>query len=343
MPNRVCSSPSGGMNPRDRRVSFELLCEEVEALTNGVPSLLIDQQRLQEQLEVHREVDEKYMEWQEHCPNAIRSFEAIEAQITNKKLALFLDYDGTLTPIVRNPDQAFMSDEMRGTVREIARIYPTAIISGRGRDKVQSFVKLEELYYAGSHGLDIKPPKRSIHELPDVTSHQPAARFEPLINSVYDRLCEAVKDIKGSHVEHNKFCLSVHFRNCAKEAVEDLQKIVKDLIHSYKTSLKLTSGRKVLEVRPRLEWDKGKAVGHLLTNLELDKEDVVPIYLGDDNTDEDAFKFLKQRGNGIGILVSSKVKTTDANYSLLDPMDVLHFLWRLISRQSSTTNGGSAC
>eukprot|EP00210_Caulerpa_lentillifera_P003234 g3088.t1 len=339
MSHRVCNTTSTGMQPRDRRVSFEFIFDDsAEALTNGIAaSLSLDRQRLHEQLKVHREVDEKYLEWQEHYPHAIRSFEEIEAKIKDKRIALFLDYDGTLTPIVRNPDQAFMSDEMRKTVRQIAKSFPTAIISGRGRDKVQRFVMLEELYYAGSHGLDIKSPKRSIHELPDVTTHQPAAGFEPLINTVYDRLKEAVNEIKGAHVEHNKFCLSVHFRNCEKEGVEELEMIVKDLLRHYEDSLKITTGRKVIEVRPKLEWDKGKAVEHLLNGLKLNNDDVVPIYLGDDKTDEDAFKFLRRRGNGLGILVSSKVKSTDASFSLIDTQDVLIFLQQLISWDLMTT------
>ena len=75
-----------------------------------------------------------------------------------KRVLVFLDYDGTLTPIVCNPDEAFMSQSMRDTVRAVGETFPTAIISGRGRSKVESFVQLPELFYAGSHGLDIKGP-----------------------------------------------------------------------------------------------------------------------------------------------------------------------------------------
>jgi len=73
-------------------------------------------------------------------------------------VVVFLDYDGTLTPIVSNPDEAFLSAAMRSAVQQVAQTFPTAVISGRGRDKVEAFVQLEELYYAGSHGLDIKGP-----------------------------------------------------------------------------------------------------------------------------------------------------------------------------------------
>lgn len=88
----------------------------------------------------------------------LSSFDTFLAQVSGKRLVVFLDYDGTLTPIVSNPDHAFMSPSMRSIVKEVGRTFPTAIISGRGRLKVEDFVQLDELFYAGSHGLDIKGP-----------------------------------------------------------------------------------------------------------------------------------------------------------------------------------------
>lgn len=70
-----------------------------------------------------------------------------------------LDSAGTLTPIVSNPDLALMSEPAREAVRRVAQLFPTAVISGRGREKVQQFVRLAELYYAGSHGMDIVGPQ----------------------------------------------------------------------------------------------------------------------------------------------------------------------------------------
>lgn len=91
-------------------------------------------------------------------PCILSSFDDFLEQASGKRVVVFLDYDGTLTPIVSNPDHAFMSPAMRGIVKEVGRTFPTAIISGRGRLKVEDFVQLDELFYAGSHGLDIKGP-----------------------------------------------------------------------------------------------------------------------------------------------------------------------------------------
>ena len=152
---------------------------------------------------------------------------------------------GTLTPIVSNPDLALMSEQAREAVRRVAQLFPTAVISGRGREKVQQFVRLGELYYAGSHGMDIVGPspaaaaaagcgggggdaleqqQQQQQQLQPPAAaaaadlaFQPAAAYGPLIDSVFAQLSAGVAGIAGSSVEHNKFCVSVHFRNCAPE------------------------------------------------------------------------------------------------------------------------------
>lgn len=91
-------------------------------------------------------------------PCILTNFKDFLSLISGKRVVVFLDYDGTLTPIVSNPDEAYLSSSMRAAVQQVAQTFPTAVISGRGRDKVEAFVQLEELYYAGSHGLDIKGP-----------------------------------------------------------------------------------------------------------------------------------------------------------------------------------------
>uniref|UniRef100_A0A453PIY0 Trehalose 6-phosphate phosphatase n=1 Tax=Aegilops tauschii subsp. strangulata TaxID=200361 RepID=A0A453PIY0_AEGTS len=99
-------------------------------------------------------------------PSALSKFEQIASASKGKKIVMFLDYDGTLSPIVANPDAAYMSDAMREAVRDVAKHFPTAIVSGRCRDKVHNFVGLSELYYAGSHGMDIKGPGSNSRLMP---------------------------------------------------------------------------------------------------------------------------------------------------------------------------------
>ncbi|CAI9753152.1 unnamed protein product [Fraxinus pennsylvanica] len=210
--------------------------------------------------------------WIVHHPSALDMFEEITNASKGKQIVMFLDYDGTLSPIVDDPDRAFMSDAMRATVRKLARYFPTAIVSGRCRDKVYSFVRLAELYYAGSHGMDIKGPS------------------------------------KGS--KH-------------KKKWSELAQQVRTVLKEY-PKLRLTQGRKVLEIRPTIKWDKGKALEFLLESLGYANcTNVFPVYIGDDRTDEDAFKVIRERGQGFGILVSKMPKDTNATYSLQEPSEVI--------------------
>ncbi|PWZ33256.1 putative trehalose-phosphate phosphatase 6 [Zea mays] len=93
-------------------------------------------------------------------PSALAMFDQLVAASKGKQIVVFLDYDGMLSPIVDDPDAAYMSDTMRRAVRSVAKHFPTAIVSGRCRDKVFEFVKLAERYYAGSHDMDIKGPAK---------------------------------------------------------------------------------------------------------------------------------------------------------------------------------------
>ncbi|KAJ8505352.1 hypothetical protein OPV22_006238 [Ensete ventricosum] len=301
------------------------------------------------------ETDAAYLTWMISYPSALNSFHVIRTYAKCKSVVLFLDYDGTLSPIVDNPDTAFMSTAMQAAVKKAAKCFPTAIISGRSRDKVYEFVRLSELYYAGSHGMDIAGPLReseSVGDHPDcirttdeqgkeVHLFQPASEFVPMINEVYKSLLDITKNITGVKVENNKFCVSIHYRNVDEKMWEEVGKHVFGLLKDF-SRLRVTHGRKVLEVRPVIDWNKGKAVEFLLESLGLShRDDVLPIYIGDDRTDEDAFKVLRECNRGFGILVSTVPKETNAFYSLRDPSEVQEFLKSLKPRATDGSPGSA--
>ncbi|XP_048335251.1 probable trehalose-phosphate phosphatase J [Ziziphus jujuba] len=279
--------------------------------------------------------------WILHHPSALDMFEQIIAASKGKQIVMFLDYDGTLSPIVEDPDRAFMSDAMRKTVKKLARCFPTAIVSGRCRDKVYSFVRLAELYYAGSHGMDIKgPAKGSKYKKGNQgVLFQAASEFLPMIDEVYKQLVEKTMSIPGAKVENNKFCVSVHYRCVEEKKWNELALQVRSVLKEY-PKLRLSSGRKVLEIRPTIKWDKGKALEFLLESLGFANcTDVFPVYIGDDKTDEDAFKILRDRGQGFGILVSKFPKDTSASYSLQEPTEVMNFLQKLVEYKRRSLRG----
>ncbi|KAK7311614.1 hypothetical protein RJT34_09871 [Clitoria ternatea] len=309
-------------------------------LEGGKVNAWIDSMRASSPTRVKPENQDK-KSWILYHPSALNVFDQILYNSKGKQIVVFLDYDGTLSPIVPDPDKAFMTRKMRATLKDIARHFPTAIVSGRCRDKVYNFVKLAELYYAGSHGMDIKgptksqSPKKGNNNKP--VQFQPASQFLPMMDEVYKILLEQTKCVPGAKVENNKFCLSVHFRCVDEKSWAPLAEKVRLVLNQY-PQLRLTHGRKVLEIRPTIKWDKGKALEFLLESLGYENsDDVFPIYIGDDRTDEDAFKVLRSRGQGIGILVSRVPKETDASYTLQDPSEVEQFLRRLVEWKRSST------
>mmetsp|Transcript_2964 Transcript_2964/g.12792 ORF Transcript_2964/g.12792 Transcript_2964/m.12792 type:complete len:368 (-) Transcript_2964:4775-5878(-) len=278
---------------------------------------------------------EDYEDWKTHHPSAIESFDRFRAVAQGKLLTVFLDYDGTISDIVSNPDKAYMTDEMRDAVSRVASLYPTAIISGRSREKVYDFVRLPQLYYAGSHGLDIVGPKCDDDD--HVELHQPAPWAPAVMDRVYLWCKEAVSDIPGANVEHNKFCVSVHYRNCEQKWWGAVQDVVHRAVAADPKRLKKAEGRKVFEVKPRVAWDKGKALSFLLGELDLRRRygyaegEIMSLYFGDDHTDEDAFHELREvpKECGAGVIVSTVPKPTNARFSVRDPGEVLVFLNKL--------------
>ncbi|KAK8516363.1 hypothetical protein V6N13_047064 [Hibiscus sabdariffa] len=270
-------------------------------------------------------------------PSALKYFKQISKRAKNMKIAVFLDYDGTLSPIVDDPDQAFMSDAMCSAVRNVAKYFPIAIISGRSRDKVDG---LTELFYAGSHGMDIVGPvshtefdvhpnciRSTDQQGKEVSLFTPAREFIPMIDEVFKTLVENTKDIKGAKVENHKFCASVHYRNVEEKNWPTIVQCVHDILKDY-PRLRLTHGRKI---RPVIDWNKGKVVEFVLKSLGLsERDDVLPIYIGDDKTDEDAFKVLREGDRGCGILVSSVPKESNAIFFVREISEVQKFLETLV-------------
>ncbi|KAJ8538194.1 hypothetical protein K7X08_014734 [Anisodus acutangulus] len=201
-----------------------------------------------------------------------------------RKIVIFLDYDRTLSDIVSNREEAFMTEKMRMVLREVANCFPTTIIN---------FVQLKNVYYAGSHGLDVEAPLDSTNfdEMDNkVVLYQPAKEFLPEKRKVLNLLSERSKGIKGANIEDNKFCISVHFRHVHTKNLGKLENVIAVVLEEYQ-NFRVSTGKKVFEIRPDIMWNKGHALEYFLENLGFgNSDDVLPIYIGDDRTDEDAFK-----------------------------------------------------
>jgi len=258
-------------------------------------------------------------EWSE-LPAALDNLKEVQRALAGKKAALFLDYDGTLTPIVSRPEDAVLGQDMRTVLRDLASLGTVAVVSGRDRADVERLVGLETLIYAGSHGFDISGP-RGLH-----FQHEGGRQALPDLDRAEGELRERLREVEGVQVERKRFALAVHYRNAADEDLPLIKDTVRQVSREYE-SLKTSGGKKILELKPNLEWDKGKALLWLLDRLGLQEDRVLPLYLGDDLTDEDALRVVADRG--IGILVGDHGHPTHARFRLRDVEEVKRFLQEL--------------
>jgi alpha,alpha-trehalase len=264
-------------------------------------------------------------------PSALQRVDDIYSCLAGRTIAVFLDYDGTLTPIVRRPEDADLSDNMRQVIRKLSANCPVAIVSGRDLQDVRERVGIDQLYYAGSHGFDIASPDDKHREHPE------GSRLLPEIDRAESALQKQLSAIDGCWVERKKFAVAVHYREAADEDVSEVEKIVR-AVQAQRSGLRLSGGKKIFELQPDVEWHKGRAVRWLLEDaLEPECSAIMPIYIGDDVTDEDAFEEIYK--DGIGIRVDDGVANDSAaRYRLRDPQEVRQFLLKLSDKLQQAEN-----
>jgi trehalose 6-phosphate phosphatase len=253
-------------------------------------------------------------------PSALARWSEIAARLPGRLPVVFLDYDGTLVPIAEDPARAFLPEATREVLRRLAARAPVAIVSGRHRDTIVDFVGMDELFYAGSHGFDIAGPG-AIRLQQDPALREAVGRASAALG-------HALAELPGVDIEDKGFATAVHYRRAAAADLPEIERRVQRVLAA-EPALHEVHGKKVIELRPRIDWNKGRAVLWLLQALGLAGDDALPIYVGDDVTDEDALAALRQRG--VGILVSERPRPSAASYTVRDPGEVRELLWRLVA------------
>ncbi len=257
------------------------------------------------------------------------NFPAIQKEIARAPHTLFcFDYDGTLTPIVASPELALLSQTTKEALDSLNRKPDStvAIVSGRKLSEIEEMVGLEGLIYVGNHGLEAAGP--------GTTYLNPVAQAaRPFIDKAAALLEKKLAPFPGVRVENKILTLSIHYRQADEEDVPR----IKDLVHGVllepflsSEDLKAGSGKKVIEIRPPVEWEKGKIVEWLIGEISVrEKTDsLLTVYFGDDRTDEDAFRLLS--GRGITVRVGEEKAETLAEYSTRGVDEVSWFLEKLI-------------
>lgn len=264
---------------------------------------------------MHKDVNNFFDHWSD-----------IKETFQGKDILLFLDYDGTLTPIVERPELAILPDKIKEVLEKLIsdERFKIFIVSGRALADVKKLVDIDNIVYIGNHGFEIEGADVDFGSFP-------FARFRETLEYLKWEITKELIFFKDAFVEDKGPGLSVHYRmlNSKDESIFKifLETITKEFIS--RNEIRIVEGKKVFEIRPPIGWDKGKAVLWLLKIYEdaMSNQKAVAVYIGDDQTDEDAFKVL----NKIAITIHvGNSQSTAAEYFLGSPQEVTKFLEYLV-------------
>ncbi len=253
----------------------------------------------------------------------------IEARLGGAPLILMLDVDGTLAPIVSRPEDAAVSAETRAVLDRLvaSRDVHVVLVSGRAATDAREIVRVDGVWTIGNHGFETVTPEGELETDPDLADQsaaiaQAARELEPIVAAV-----------TGAKLENKRWTLSVHYRLSARDAVPPLRAEVERVALGLR--LRMTDGKEIVEVRPIAHVDKGTAVVLLGERLGAFSEDASVLFMGDDRTDEDAFRSLRARSSrAVTIRIDeSGEDETAAEVRLRDPAAVHEFLEWLASRR----------
>lgn len=265
--------------------------------------------------------------------NILLCWDRVKKELSNNYIMLFLDYDGTLAPIAVRPNKAITPQKTQGLLKKLSGTpgYKIVIISGRSLKDIKRRINIKDIIYVGNHGVEIEGPKIKF------ASRIPSG-YRVIIERIKSDLHKKLLSIKGVILEDKGFSLSIHFRLADKKQIPEVKTIIHESIITclIANKIKIKSGKMVMEINPPVKWDKGKAALWLLARQQavLKGKGIFSIYIGDDLTDEDAFKVLKNKGLTIFV---GKPKASSAQYYLNDPNEVAVFLGKILKYNMMTT------
>jgi trehalose 6-phosphate phosphatase len=231
------------------------------------------------------------------------------------QLLLCLDFDGTLSPIVERPALAELPPATGRVLRELQALPSLALsfVSGRLLEDIKSRVGLEGVVYAGNHGLEVEGSGFRF-------DHPQALRLAADLRDLAGQLAARAADLEGVEIEEKGLTTSVHHRRASAMTRRRLLELLRELVPASDERFVVREGLMVYEVRPRVAWDKGRAIRWIRDRLGLSA--ALPIVLGDDVTDEDAFVAFD---DALSICINPR-RATAARYGLKDPEEVRQFL-----------------
>lgn len=245
-----------------------------------------------------------------------------QALANGRPLAVLLDFDGTLAPLADRPELVQLPDRMRLLLERIAATPKTlvAVVSGRALTDIRHRIRIEGIVYVGNHGLEIEGPEWT-------WTLEQAQHARDTIAGCIDALRRRLRGVPGVWVEDKGLTASVHYRLTPYLRIEEVRRaVMEEVTRMPQRTVTVHQGKKTLEIRPEVLWDKGSAVRWVLTRLfgEEWPTEVSVIYIGDDRTDEDAFLSLPE--SAITVKVGPSTYPTAARYTVRDNDEVYQFL-----------------
>jgi trehalose 6-phosphate phosphatase len=249
-----------------------------------------------------------------------------------RHLLVLLDYDGTLVPIVDRPDRVILPPQTREAVRTL-RDLPTVgigIVSGRSMRDVVSQVSLEGLWYVGNHGYEIRTP-----DAEDIHFYE--AKDMGSLDAIREEIRARTSHLSGVLLESKGPILALHYRQVESSRVAEVERLFYEVAERHRHAILVSHGKCVLEARLRAPCTKGTAVRFIRRRAPAG---CLPIYFGDDRTDFDAFRELREVGITIAV---GDISAHLAHYTLPSPIEVVDTLTKIVhARAPGTVPRGTA-
>lgn len=245
------------------------------------------------------------------------------------EIALFLDYDGTITPIRNTPNEAILAPDTTHLLQRLIQLpnMRVTIVTGRSMEDIRRLIPFENIGFIANHGF---------HILQDGTEwiHPDAVSSCQTLHQLHAILQNALKQFQKAYLEDKQFTLSIHYRNVYIQEEPTFKEIARKTVCAFDPRLVITEGKEVLEVRPPVDWGKGRAVMEILKTSQHSAHSL-QMYIGDDITDEDAFQVIQPSGITIHV---GKTSRTHAQYYVTDVDEVLQILKIIITLRTHRSN-----
>ena len=242
-------------------------------------------------------------------PSALDSMGLIEEAARGRRIFAAFDFDGTLTPIVKDPYEAYLDPAMRSRLETLSRVAAVAVVTGRDLGDIRRRVGIPGLFYSGCHGFEIAGPSGS------GVAFRTGEEYTHVLEEAGERFEKIVGGFPGAILQRKRYCLTVHYRLVAEEDVGSLIGLIEEAAADV-GGLRARPDKKAVEVLPDMDWNKGSAVLWLLDRLGMTQAGSFALYVGDDITDEDGFRAVAGGGAGVIVAGAGSDRGTLATYRL---------------------------